>query len=112
MSTFLRHALVLSGLLVPFAARPQAGGKDADQPYVLRIKVGDSVTICGTGTIVCPAGPASCEDPSVATGELTAKGLAFKGLKPGTTICSARGSGGQGLLRIYRVVVEPGRSSP
>jgi hypothetical protein len=112
MSTALRQVVALAALLAPFAGQPQAGGKGADQPYVLRIEAGTSVPVCGTGTIVCPAGPASCEDPSVATGELTEKGLAFRGLKQGTTLCSARSSGGQGMLRVYRVVVERARSSP
>lgn len=106
MSITPRHAVALAALLAPVVSHAGDGGKDADRPYVLRIEVGTSVPICETGTIVCPAGPTSCEDPSIATGEFTEKGLAIKGLKPGTTLCSARGSGGQGMLRIYRVVVE------
>jgi hypothetical protein len=99
------HAVAAGLLLAPLAGRPQDAAGGAGEPYVLGIEVGESVNLCGTGTVVCPTGPVTCDDPSVAAGEATEKGIALKGLKPGTTLCSTRSAGGQGMLRVYRVVV-------
>jgi len=77
----------------------------ADEPYPLAVSVGQVVTICDTGTIVCPAGAALCDDPNVAAPVLTDEGLAFLGVGPGTTVCSAGGTAGQGGRAVYRVTV-------
>jgi hypothetical protein len=79
---------------------------DVDKPYPLEIKVGQAAAICRTGTIQCPASEPICDDTSVVTAEVSEKeGLIFKGLKPGTTLCSAAASQGFGARRVYRVVV-------
>jgi hypothetical protein len=78
-----------------------------DQPYPLAIRVGKSIAICKTGTITCPAGSPICDDTSVVDASVTEEGLVFKGLKPGSTLCSAANAQGAGLRRVYRVTVSP-----
>jgi hypothetical protein len=77
----------------------------SDAPVPLTVRVGKSVAICGTGTIQCPAVQPICDDTSVVTAEETEAGLAFKGLKPGTTLCSAASAAGVGPRRVYRIEV-------
>jgi hypothetical protein len=91
-------------LLVALALAGSAAAQDAG-PYPLQVKAGDSVAVCTTGTIMCPASDPICDDTSVATAASTPDGLAFKGVKPGTTLCSAASAGGLGLRRVYRVTV-------
>ncbi len=88
-------SLVLALLLASAAAFP------------LELRVGKSVAICKTGTILCPASNPICDDTSVVGIDTGADGLVFKGLKPGTTLCSAGSAGGAGLRSVYRVTVKP-----
>ena len=86
------------------AAEPAAG----DQPYRLEVVVGEVAEICGTGWVACPAGAPVCDDPKVASPVSGKLGLAFKGVAPGETLCSAA-AGGSGARRVFRVVVvKPG----
>jgi hypothetical protein len=82
----------------------QDGGADPDA-FPLTVKVGQVVSLCATGTIVCPAGVAICDDPSVAVPGTAEGGLVLRGVKPGKTLCSARSAQGLGALRLYRVEV-------
>ncbi len=90
-------SLLLSLLL---AAAPDA--------FPLEMAVGKSVAVCKTSTIICPASNAICDDTSVVSIETSDEGLVFKGLKPGTTICSAGSGAGAGLRSVYRVTVKNG----
>jgi hypothetical protein len=95
-------ALAAATLACGAAAQSSA----ADQPHPLKLKVGESLAICKTGTIQCPASSPICDDTTVVTAELSGnEGLVFKGLKPGTTLCSAGASSGFGARRVYRVTV-------
>jgi hypothetical protein len=101
-------------LLALFAAAPLAGSAAdqvtpavADAPYPLQIKVGESLQLCKTGTIQCPAAAALCDDGTLVQFELVDGGLAFRGVKAGETLCSAGSASGQGLRRVYRVTVSP-----
>jgi len=76
----------------------------ADEPAPLSLKVGEKLSICKTGTLECPAVNPICDDTSIVTAEDGADGLAFMGLKPGTTLCSAGNSAG--ARRVYRVTVK------
>jgi len=78
----------------------------ADAPFPLSVKVGESVAICTTGTIMCPASAPICDDTSIVTPEVTEAGLTFKGLKPGSTLCSAASASGRGARRVYKVDVK------
>jgi len=92
-----------------------AGGARADDaPLPLTLRVGQAVSLCKTGTIQCPAAAPICDDVGVATAFDGPDGLAFKGVGPGTTLCSAGSAGGSGARRVYRVTVvaSPGTPSP
>ena len=100
-------ALSLRPWMAAAAALALAGAlrARADEPYPLTVKVGEAVDVCRTGTITCPAGAAICDDLAVAAPEIDKGGLVFKGVAPGTTLCSAGSGAGQGYRRVYRVTV-------
>ncbi len=97
--------LLLLAIVAPAAARGQDAGGSADDAYPLVVRVGQLAAICTTDTILCPAAAPICDDPSVATGVDSEQGLAFKGMRPGTTLCSAQSSAGLGPRRVYRITV-------
>jgi hypothetical protein len=88
-----------------FIAGAAAAADDA--PYPLTIRVGKSIAIRETKTVVGPAGAPVCDDTSVVDAVYTEEGLTFKGLKPGTTLCSVGGAMGVGGRQVYRVTVTP-----
>jgi hypothetical protein len=96
---------VTAMLALALAAAAPARGAEADEPLRIELAPGEVLPICRTGTILCPAKDAICDDLSVATAVSTAEGLALKGLKPGTTLCSAASASGSGVRRVYRIVV-------
>ncbi|HTO99662.1 MAG TPA: hypothetical protein VMK66_21580 [Myxococcales bacterium] len=92
-------------VLAAFAAKAQTADTE---PYPLKLRVGGSVAVCKTGAILCPANNPACDDTSVVTASIDeAQGLVFKGLKPGTTLCSAAVGSGLGQRRVFRVTVTP-----
>ena len=87
-------------------ARAQ-GDSASDRPFPLTVAVGESVALCATGTIICPAGAAACDDPSVARPESDPeRGLAFKGLKPGTTLRYSGIKDGEHVTEVFQVTTE------
>lgn len=101
---------MLGLLLASLAPLAAAAAGEAPPPGVtpLRVRRGEAVELCQTGTVICPAVAPICDDPALVTFELTGAGLRFRGAKPGETLCSVRSSGGQGTRWVYRVtVVEP-----
>jgi hypothetical protein len=99
----MRLFLVLA-LLLPVAAHAQAA---SSEPYPLSLRVGKNIALCKTGTISCPAASPICDDTAVVDALFTSEGLVFKGVKPGTTLCSAANDNGAGSRRVYRVTVTP-----
>ena len=81
---------VLVALLITMTATPVAAQNPppASKPHPVNISVGQAVSICTTGTIVCPARSPICDDTSVATVRGGENGLEIVGVKPGTTLCS------------------------
>jgi hypothetical protein len=75
--------------------------------FPLEIEVGKAVAVCKTGTIICPASNSICDDTTLVGVETSAEGLVFRGLKAGTTTCSAGSSAGAGMRSVYRVTVVP-----
>ncbi len=76
-----------------------------DQPYPIRLRVGESVSLCATGTLLCPAAGVRCDDQSIAVAEMNAGGPFLRGASPGVTLCSAASASGAGPRRVYRVTV-------
>ena len=103
-----RALALLVAVAAPLAATGEDAGAPADDAISLTVKVGEVVALCATGTIICPAGAAICDDPGVVMPETTGEGLVLRGVKPGKTLCSALSAQGLGFRRVYRVeVVRP-----
>jgi len=102
----MQHIRRYLAALIALAAPAQQPPTPADEPYAIQLRVGESVDICKTGTIACPANNPICDDSSIVGAEIKSpQGLVFRGLKAGTTLCSAAGGSGFGLRRVYRVTV-------
>ena len=95
---FAGIALVI-GVLFGTALHARAG----DEAFPVGLQVGDTFDACSSGQIVCPARGAMCDDLKVATPVDVNGGLGFKGVGPGTTLCSAASS--VGPRRIFRITV-------
>jgi hypothetical protein len=100
---FLNIALV--SLLLAMTSKPGATQvqPDVGKPYPINVGAGQAVSICKTGTIICPARYPICDDTSVATVRGGKDGLEIVGVKPGATLCSAMSA--VGLRAIYAVTV-------
>lgn len=83
-------SLTLAALLLAKTATPVAAQNPppASKPYPINIGVGQAVSICTTGTIICPPRSPICDDTSVATVRGGENGLEIVGVKPGKTLCS------------------------
>jgi hypothetical protein len=110
--TTSRILLVAALGLAPLVAGAGDDAGAADAPLELTLQVGKALDVCATGTILCPASNARCDDPRVVVGEMTEAGLVFRGLMPGTTLCSAASLNAQGLRRVYRITVLDGGRAP
>jgi hypothetical protein len=73
------------------------------EPYPIVVGVGEAVSLCTTGTMMCPAYDPICDDTSVATMRRGAKGLEIVGVMPGETLCSA--SSANFVRVVYAVTV-------
>ena len=78
---------------------PQAG-----QTYEVQLKVGEIFKVCKSGLVVCPAIVSICDDANIVTIVSTPDGLGFKGVTPGTTLCSVGTA--VGPRRLFRVIVQ------
>jgi hypothetical protein len=78
----------------------------APDAFPLDLTVGKTVAVCKTGHLICPASGTICDDTSIVGIDSGPDGLVFKGLKPGTTLCSAA-SAGRGMRSVFRVTVKP-----
>jgi len=99
--------IVVSGLLVLIllvsevkAADPPAPG----QTYEVGLQVGEIFNVCKSGIVVCPAIVSICDDANIVTIVSTPDGLGFKGVAPGTTLCSVGTT--VGPRRLFRVTVQ------
>jgi len=78
-------------------------GAPGDGYHPVALAVGEVFDVCKSGTIVCPARSPICDDPKIATPADLPDGLGFKGVSPGTTLCSAASA--VGPRRVYRITV-------
>jgi len=97
-------AAMIAGVFVAF--RP-ALGQDAGSPgpgyHPVELSAGETFDVCRSGQIVCPATIPICDDPKVVVPVDLADGLGFKGVSPGTTLCSAASA--VGPRRVFRITV-------
>lgn len=90
--------LVVASAFVTFhQAHPQ------DEPYPVELLVGETFLVCMSGQIVCPAITPICDGTKIAVPVDTPDGLGFKGMAPGTTLCSAASAAGP--RRVFRITV-------
>lgn len=91
-------ALVIGTLFVTaHLARAQ------DEPFPVELRVGETFEVCTSGEIACPARTPLCDDPKIAVPVDAPGGLGFKGVAPGTTLCSAASA--IGPRRVFRITV-------
>jgi len=91
-------AIVIGTLVIFGHARAQ------DEPYPVDLKVGETFDVCASGLIRCPPIGNICDDPKVAIAvDVPGSGLGFRGVGPGTTLCSAGSV--SGFRRIFRIIV-------
>jgi len=90
--------LLVGGTVVPF---PLAHAQE--EPYPISLSAGETFGVCSSGQIVCPVRTPICDDPKVAVPVDVPDGLGFKGIAPGTTLCSAASA--VGPRRIFRITV-------
>jgi hypothetical protein len=67
------------------------------------LQVGGVFQICKSGELICPPKATMCDDIKVVDVVDTPDGLAFKGISPGGTLCSAGSV--NGLRRVFRITV-------
>jgi hypothetical protein len=92
--TFLNIALLA---LLFTVVTVHSGAQDApaaDMGYPINLGVGQAVSVCKTGTVICPVRSPICDDTSVATVRSGKDGLEIVGVKPGKTLCSVASAGG------------------
>jgi len=75
-----------------------------DEPYPIDLKIGETFDVCASGLIRCPPMGNICDDQKVAIPvDVPGSGLGFRGVGPGTTLCSAGSV--SGFRRIFRITV-------
>ena len=96
---------VVVGLLVLiiFVSDVKAEGSKLDQPYPVELRVGEIFKVCNSGMVVCPVLMPICDDTNIIMLVNTPDGLGFKGVAPGTTICSVGTT--VGPRRHFRITV-------
>jgi hypothetical protein len=74
-----------------------------DEPFPVKLRVGETFEACVSGQIICPARTPICDDPKIAVPVDMPEGLGFRGVGPGTTLCSAASAAGP--RRVFRINV-------
>lgn len=102
----MRATMVVVGLLVMFiiyASNANAEDSNPNGSYRVELQVGEVFKVCKSGTVVCPVRTPICDDAKIITLVDTPDGLGFKGIAPGTTLCSVASS--VGPRRLFRITV-------
>ena len=101
----MRQWILPAGIALAFAVLIVAAhpARAEEGVFPVGLLVGETFDACASGQIVCPARAPICDDPKVAVPADVNGGLGFKGVGPGTTLCSAASSAGP--RRIFRITV-------
>ena len=101
----MRQRALLAGIALVFGVLLVTAqhARAQDGAFPVGLQVGGTFDACSSGQIVCPARGPICDDPKVAVPVDVNGGLGFKGVGPGTTLCSASSS--VGPRRIFRITV-------
>jgi hypothetical protein len=95
------------GLLLAAIATPTLARAEGAAPPPIALKVGEALVLSRAGLLIFPGNSPICDDPKVAVGELTPQGLAFRGVGPGSTLCSAMHGHEVSGRRVFKVTVSP-----
>ncbi len=87
----------------PGPGRAADASPPPDQPYPVKLRVGEVFEVCRSGQVICPIVRHICDDTKVVGLVGTPDGLGIKGVGAGTTLCMASGSPGPG--RLFRITV-------
>jgi hypothetical protein len=96
-------ALIAGAFMAFRPARAQDAGAPGPGYHPVELRVGETFDVCKSGMIVCPARTPICDDPKVVVPVDLTDGLGFKGVSPGTTLCSAASA--VGPRRVFRITV-------
>jgi hypothetical protein len=101
----MRRRVLLAGIALVFGVLfvTARHARALDDAHPVGLRVGDTFDACASGQIVCPARAPICDDPKVAIPADVNGELGFKGVGPGTTLCSAASS--VGPRRVFRITV-------
>jgi hypothetical protein len=102
-TTIAAVIVMLLFLFTGSAGRAQEASPLRDEPYSVDLQAGETFKVCLSGQIACPAITPICDDVKVVLPVDTPDGLGFKGVGPGTTLCSAASATGQ--RRVFRFTV-------
>jgi len=96
---------VVVGLImfILFLSDAKAQGSKLDGAYPVELQTGETFKVCKSGRVVCPAFMPICDDAKIIMLVDTPDGLGFKGIAPGTTLCSVGSS--VGPRRLFRITV-------
>jgi hypothetical protein len=101
----MRRSGLLAGIALAFGTLLVTAHhvRAQDEPFPVELRVGETFEVCTSGQIVCPARTSLCDDPKIAVPVDATGGLGFKGVGPGTTLCSAASA--IGPRRVFRITV-------
>ncbi len=107
MGVSMKTAIIIATgflVLIMFAGDVKAGDPTGlDQPHEVELQAGEIFKVCKSGIVVCPALVSICDDANIVRLVNTPDGLGFKGVAPGTTLCSVGTT--VGPRRLFRVTV-------
>ena len=101
------RAMALVGI---FLAGVTSRACASDEAFPVRLELGESIALCSTGAILCPAGAVRCDDLAIVSIGGDQRGPILTGARVGTTLCSAGTGSGAGMRRVFRVTVVPKRA--
>lgn len=91
-------------VLIMFVSDVKAGDPtESGQIHEVELQAGEVFKVCKSGIVVCPAIVSICDDANIVTIVNTPDGLGFKGVAPGSTLCSVGTT--VGPRRLFRVTV-------
>ena len=104
---FATFGMLVLLVLSSFSAMGDDAGKN--EPFPVTLNVGETFNVCQSGQVICPPRTPICDDLKIVDVVDTPDGMAFKGISPGTTLCSvAGGTGatlGYGFRRLFQITV-------
>jgi hypothetical protein len=101
----MRQRVLLAGIALVFGVFLVTAhhGYAQDEPFPVGLRSGETFDACASGEIVCPSRAPICDDPKVAVPADVNGKLGFRGVGPGTTLCSAASA--VGPRRVFRITV-------